>query len=109
MGRIICSASSSTIIPPHPRNQHHPPPTFSTITMTVKISEQKTGSEGTTKHAPNENSKMPLLVSGVARRKRGPAGRETTHPIAVSFQRSTPQAVQSTILNGQSTQIASQK
>lgn len=77
--------------------------------MTVKISEQKTSSEGTTKHAPSENAKMPLIVSGVARRKRGPAGRETTHPVAVSFERSTPQAVQNTILNGQSAQIASQK
>lgn len=79
------------------------------MTMTIKISEQKSSSEGTTKDATSENAKIPLRVSGVARRKRGPAGRETTHPIAVSFQRSTPQAVHSTILNGQSTQIASQK
>lgn len=77
--------------------------------MTVKISEPKMSTEGTTKHASSENAKMPLVVSGVARRKRGPAGRETTHPVAVSFERSTPQAVESTILNGQSAQIASQK
>lgn len=77
--------------------------------MTLKISEQKMSTEGTTKHASSENAKMPLVASGVARRKRGPAGRETTHPVAVSFQRSTPQGVQKAILNGQSAQIASQK
>ncbi|MCJ1344918.1 hypothetical protein MMC31_003123 [Peltigera leucophlebia] len=77
--------------------------------MTVKTSEPKISTEGTTKHVSSENAKMPQVVSGAARRKRGPAGRETTHPIAVSFQRSTPQSIQSSILNGQSTQIAAQK
>lgn len=78
--------------------------------VSSKIPESTMSVEATTKRASNEAPKIPLVVSGVARRKRGPAGRETSHPIAVSFpQRSTPQAGQSTILNGQRTQVSSQK
>lgn len=68
------------------------------------------GPEPPAQHAASEISKMSIGATGVVRRKRGPAGRETTHPIGISYpQRNVPQSSQSAPLNVQRAQISPQK
>lgn len=92
--------------------------------MSSKTPETSTGTDASTKHVASDIPKIPLGPSRLGRQKRGPPGRETTHPIP---QQGIPQAsrkrgpegretthpisqiVQSAVLSGQKPQAASEK
>lgn len=92
--------------------------------MSSKTSESNMGTDATTKHVASDIPKIPLGPSRLGRQKRGPPGRETTHPIPqqgnpqASRKRGPegretthpiPQVVQSAVLSGQRAQAASEK
>ena len=92
--------------------------------MSSKTSDPGVATDATTKHVVNDMPKIPLGPSRLGRQKRGPPGRETTHPIP---QQSIPQAsrkrgpegretthpisqgVQNAVLSGQRAQAAAEK
>lgn len=92
--------------------------------MSSKTSDPGVATDATTKHVVNDMPKIPLGPSRLGRQKRGPPGRETTHPIP---QQSIPQAsrkrgpegretthpisqgVQNVVLSGQRAQAAAEK
>lgn len=94
------------------------------IQMASKTSEPSIGTDVTTKHVLGDLPKIPLGPSRSGRQKRGPPGRETTHPIpqqgiSQASRKRGPegretthalsQAVQSAVLSGQRPQAASEK
>lgn len=92
--------------------------------MSSKSSEPSMDTNATIKHVTSDLPKIPLGPSRLGRQKRGPPGRETTHPlpqqgISQASRKRGPegrettqpisQAVQSAVLSGQRPQAASEK